>query len=146
MPAHQPVEMDATEIVDFLESQLAGVLAMASGNDAYAIPVSFTFVPEESRLYFRLGYAPGSQKKKFVDATNHASFVAYDHQSAGWQSVVAMGRLVTLSKTNVDTSVLEALKHLDIPYFKIFERPTEEIDFTIVALHLGQINGRKETI
>ena len=60
MPAHQPVEMDATEIVDFLESQLAGVLAMASGNDAYAIPVSFTFVPEESRLYFRLGYAPGS--------------------------------------------------------------------------------------
>ena len=136
--------MDGTEIVDFLESQPAGVLAMADGDTAYAIPVSFTFVPEESRVYFRLGYAPGSQKKKFVATTDHAGFVAYARQPDRWKSVVASGRLLELSKTNLDTTVLEALKRLDIPYFKIFDRPTDEIEFTIVALQVDQLNGRME--
>lgn len=136
--------MDATDIGEFLDAQQTGVLSLSKGGDAYAIPVSFTYKPERSRIFFRLGYAPGSQKKKFLEATDHAAFVVYADTPDGWQSVVASGRIEELSRTNVDSSVVEALEHLEIPFFSVFERPTEDIEFTIAALHVDKLDGRTE--
>lgn len=136
--------MDATEIGEFLSDQDTGVLSLAAENDSYAVPVSFMYNMDEQAVYFRLGFAPGSQKQRFVDTTEHASFVVYGKVDEGWKSVVASGRLERLAENNIESSVVEAVKQLDIPYFKVFDRPAEDIDFTIVRLDIDSLSGINE--
>jgi nitroimidazol reductase NimA-like FMN-containing flavoprotein (pyridoxamine 5'-phosphate oxidase superfamily) len=133
--------MDATEIADFLDSQQTGVLALASEGDAYAVPVSYAYDIDEQAVYFRLGFAPGSQKQRFIDTTEHVSFVVYGEADGRWNSVLVSGRLEPMAETNLDSTILEAVKRLDIPYFKVFDRPAEEVDFTIVRLNVDGLNG-----
>lgn len=137
-------QMDAPEIAEFLETQQTGVLSLAADDDSYAIPVSFTYESGDNRVYFRLGYAPGSQKQTYVDATDHATFVVYDLATAGWKSVVARGPLVTLSETDLETQIFQAVRKLDIPFYRVFDRPTDDLDFTIVALDVEELKGLVE--
>lgn len=136
--------MDGTDIIDFLEANGTGVLSLAKGDDSYAVPVSYAYDQDDRRVYFRLGYGPGSQKQKYLEATDHATFVVYDRTETGWKSVVASGHLQELSESDIEASLLESLKSLDIPFFRVFERPSDEIDFTIVALEIDSLNGRIE--
>jgi nitroimidazol reductase NimA-like FMN-containing flavoprotein (pyridoxamine 5'-phosphate oxidase superfamily) len=144
MADHTATELDAPAIADFLDTQETGVLSLAASDESYAIPVSFAYEPENSRVYFRLGYAPGSQKQSYVEATDHATFVVYDQTADGWKSVVARGQLETLSETDLESRILQAVRKLDIPYFRVFDRPTDELDFKIVALQVEQLNGLVE--
>lgn len=131
--------MDATEIAAFLDERDTGVLSLADGDDAYAIPVSFA--ADDGDLYFRLGYAPGSQKRRFVDATDHATFVTYEPTAEGWKSVVAGGRLETLSADSLDTVVQESVRDLDVPYYQVQDRPVDELDQRIVRLDVDRLSG-----
>ena len=136
--------MDALDIASFLETQDTGVLSLANDDDAYAIPVSYAYDDDEDVIYLRLGFAPGSQKRRFLDATNHVAFVVYADTDDGWKSVVARGQLETLSETDLESRILQAVRKLDIPYFRVFDRPTDELDFKIVALQVEQLNGLVE--
>lgn len=136
--------MDATEIVDFLQSQQTGVLSLADEDDAYGIPVSFAYQPDDQRIYFRLGFAPGSQKQKYLRTTARASFVTHARTDAGWKSVVAAGRLEEVAEGGLDASIVETVKGLHIPYFKVFDRPTGELEFRIVRLDVDSLHGMIE--
>lgn len=134
--------MDAIEITDFLSDAQTGVLSLADGNNAYAVPVSFYFQPDDQQLYFRLGFAPGSQKQKFLERTDLASFVAHGREDGRWKSVVASGRLeVVGTDQRLEDPVLEAVQRLEIPYFRVFDRPTDEIDFSIYRLRAESLKG-----
>lgn len=134
-------EMDGTEISEFLEEQHTGVLSLAEADDAYAVPVSFA-VPEGSQdIYFRLGFGPGSQKRAFLDATEHAAFVTYDRTDVGWTSVVAIGRLEEYPEEDADVAVVESVEGLDIPFFRVFDRPVSDIDFKLVRLDVQSMRG-----
>lgn len=141
MSDRQATAMDGIEIADFLAGQPTGVLSLADGDDSYAIPVSFAYDGDSQGIYFRLGYAPASQKQDFVESTDHASFVVYDHTDDGWCSVVAEGHLEELTESDVDATVHEAVDHLEIPFFEVHERPADELDFTIVRLHVSTVHG-----
>lgn len=133
--------MDALAIAEFLESQRTGVLSLAMGNDGYAVPVSFAYDDAGPFVYFRLGYAPESRKRAFVEAADRVSFVVYDDTDVGWKSVVAEGRLETLSENSLGSSIVEAVNVLDIPYFSVHRRDPSDLEFSIVRLHVDSLSG-----
>jgi hypothetical protein len=133
--------MDGIEATEFLQTQPTGVLSLADENDSYAIPVSYAYDEDDRALYFRLGFAPGSQKRGFIEATDHATFVTYADTAGGWQSVVAEGRLEELTDDAEESGVLEFVKDLDIPYFQVHERPADDLSMKIYRLNVGKLSG-----
>jgi len=147
MSTRQAHALDAIEIGDFLDAQQTGVLSLARDDDSYAIPVSFAYDDDgedSPAIYFRLGYAPASQKQDYIESTDHATFVVYDQTDAGWHSVVAEGHLEQLSETELDATIREAVDHLDIPFFEVHERPIEDIEFTTVRFQIATMHGIRE--
>lgn len=136
--------MDSIEIDEFLQDQQTGVLALAKDSDAYAIPVSYFFSDDEQCVYLRLGYAPGSQKRRYGDATDHASLVVYEDTDDGWKSVVIEGTLEETTDSNLDTALEEHDEELDIPYVRIFERPVDDIEFHTVRINITSMKGMIE--
>ena len=133
--------MDALEISAFLETQSAGVLALADDDDGYAVPVSFAFDDDTPQVYFRLGYGPDSQKRRFVEASDDVSFVVHDDTDEGWKSVIARGELEAVSRSSADSAVVESVRDLDIPFYQVHDRPAEEMSFHLVRLNPTELSG-----
>jgi hypothetical protein len=148
--------MDTAEITEFLATQETGVLSLAKDDDGYGVPVSFALDPDEGAeggagddrgggrepaLYFRFGFAPGSTKREYVEASDDVSFVVYDDTAEGWKSVVARGRLENVSARSIDAIVAEAVQGLDIPYFAVHGDSVERLHFTLVRLHVTSLTG-----
>jgi len=139
--------LDDAAIESFLESQSVGTLSLAKGNESYAIPVSFTFDPEDRDIYFRLGYAPGSRKREFIDATERATFVVAAETEAGWKSVLARGELEHRSTVDdldthrpSDRSVSQAEREIEIPFYHVFDAPADAV-FALVRLPVDELTG-----
>jgi nitroimidazol reductase NimA-like FMN-containing flavoprotein (pyridoxamine 5'-phosphate oxidase superfamily) len=94
--------MTDAEVDAFLREQGTGVLALASGDRAYAIPVSFGYETGRAVFaYWRFG--SGSTKAEYTAATEEACLTVYDVASAmEWRSVVARGPLHELSADEWD--------------------------------------------
>jgi nitroimidazol reductase NimA-like FMN-containing flavoprotein (pyridoxamine 5'-phosphate oxidase superfamily) len=139
--------LDDTAVESFLETQSVGTLSLAKEGESYAVPVAFTFDPDGRDLYFRLGYAPGSQKREFVDATERATFVVAADTEAGWKSVLARGELEHRSAVeNLNApqhgngSVSQAERELEIPFYAVFDAPADMV-FTLVRLRVDELTG-----
>lgn len=138
------IDMDGIEIEEFLESRRTGVLSLGRDNDGYGVPLSFYFDPSDAKIYFHLGYAPGSQKEKFIDSAEDVTFVVYDQTDEGWKSVLAEGRLEVLAEGAIDSDIEQATRHLDIPYFEVHDRPISALEYDIVRLDVSKLNGIAE--
>ncbi len=139
--------LDQAGIDAFLESQSTGTLSLAKENDSYAIPVAYTYAPESRDVYFRLGYAPGSRKREYIEATDDATFVVAARTETGWTSVVARGRLKhqntveDLSRHRLPgEAVSQADRELKIPFYHVFEAPSETM-FALVRLDARELTG-----
>ncbi len=89
--------MTDAEVDAFLREQGTGVLAMAAGGDAYAVPISFGY--EAGRAVFAYWqFGPESTKEEYTAATDRACLTVYDVASeAEWRSALARGPLRALS-------------------------------------------------
>jgi len=142
--------LDPDEIATFLDDQTTGTLSLADDDDAYAVPVAFTFDEDSRNIYFRLGYGPDSLKRRYADATGTATFVVDAETSAGWKSVIARGELEHLStveelntghpRGTVDPSVNQAIRNLNIPFYQVFEEPSD-MTFTLARLRTSELTG-----
>ncbi len=133
--------MDGLEIAEFLGSRWTGVLALAREDLGYGIPVSYAYDEAGGDVFFRFGYGSESQKRTFVEASERASFVVYDETDDGWKSVVARGPLEPLAEDTAASTVVEAVRNLDIPYVTVHDHPEDELDFEIVRLDVREIDG-----
>ncbi len=143
------LDTDATEA--FLADQSTGTLSLAKENDSYAIPVAFTFAPENEDFYFRLGYAPGSRKREYIKTTERGTFVVAAETREGWRSVVARGELEHRNTvddldrvTPPDEGLSDAERELHIPFYHVFEAPSE-MTFTLVRLRTDELTGVAES-
>jgi hypothetical protein len=139
--------LDRAGIDEFLASQSIGTLSLAKENDSYAVPVGYTYAPEEGDLYFRLGYAPESRKWEYIESTDNATFVVAADTAAGWKSVVARGRLEQLNTVDdlsrtprPGNDVSPADREIDIPFYNVFETPDEML-FALAHLHVDELSG-----
>jgi|AntDeeMetagen285_2_1112576.scaffolds.fasta_scaffold00473_2 hypothetical protein len=139
--------LDQTAIESFLETQSTGTLSLAKENESYAVPVSFIYTTQKDDFYFRLGYAPGSRKREYIEATERGTFAVADETDAGWKSVVARGRLEHCNTvenldraTPRDGSASDADRELEIPYYHVFEAPSDA-SFVLVRLRTDELTG-----
>lgn len=85
------VRMSDRDVDAFLADQGTGVLALADGGEAYAVPISFGY--EDGRCYFAFyRFADEPRKEAAAAATETACLATYDVESVlRWKSVLAMG-------------------------------------------------------
>lgn len=136
--------MDALEISAFLETQSAGVLAMGTTEGVYAVPVSYATLDGGQDLFFRLGYGPESQKRRFIEEADTATFVVFGETESGWKSVIAEGRIDPVAESNLETAVIQAVERLHIPFFQVHRHPADELEFSIVRIDVDRLSGVAE--
>lgn len=142
--------LDRDGIDAFLASQSTGTLSFAKENDSYAIPVGYTYDADSGDFYFRLGYAPDSRKRRYIDATDHATFVVAGRTDEGWKSVLARGRIhhqntvedLPRHRTSGE-GMSPADRELAIPFYHVFEAPDETL-FVLVRLATDELSGVAE--
>lgn len=136
--------MDGVDIADFLTSHSTGVLSLARENEGYGFPVSYAYEDDEQAVYLRLGFAPESQKRAFVDAVERASLIVYEETDEGWQSVVIEGPLRGLAAGQLESSLSEAVRGFNIPFFAVFRHPSNELEFSLYRLNADSLTGVTE--
>ncbi|WP_336361358.1 pyridoxamine 5'-phosphate oxidase family protein [Haladaptatus sp. ZSTT2] len=138
-----PARMTADEIHELLDHGGSGVLSLARNGDAYAIPISYGFDPGSTRFYFRLGYGKESEKRGYVEHTQTARLVVYENVDEEWNSVIAAGTLREISDDELNLEVVRALRQADLPLLDIFDTPRDELVFSMYALDVAELTGRK---
>ncbi|AAV44848.1 unknown (plasmid) [Haloarcula marismortui ATCC 43049] len=143
MSAENPVTMTDEERDALLDNGGTGVLSLAAGDaPPHSVPVSYGYDTPTTTFYFRL--AVGTEKSKGELSDRPATFVTYHETEAGWQSVVASGRLEDIEREGIETETLAGLEHVEIPIIDIFERPLREVDFGFYRLVPDDLTGRTE--
>jgi hypothetical protein len=138
--ADTSVAMDEQEISAFLGAGGTCVLSLARGDVPYSIPLSYGYDADERTFYLRLGFAEGSEKRAFLEASDHARLVVYDERGA--KSVVATGELREIDDGELTPAIVERLSRGRLPLFEIWEQSKEEIDFAITRLRADRLTGR----
>lgn len=134
--------MSPSEIEELLATNDTAVLALARGDDAYAIPVGYQAGPDA--LYFRLGAYEGSEKMTFVETTDQATAVLYvaDSPYDSW-SVVVRGPIRAVSTEMLDGD-RPAGPDSFIP-IRIRQELDEEIRPTLYELTIESSSGHRTT-
>ena len=144
MVADNPVAMTDEERDAFLDNGGTGVLSLAAGEaPPHSVPVTYGYDAPTTTFYFRL--AAGAERSKGELDDRGATFVTYHETDAGWQSVVASGRLEDVEREGIETETLEGLEHVDMPMIDVFERPLREVDFEFYRLVPTELTGRAES-
>ncbi|SFG44151.1 hypothetical protein SAMN04488063_2059 [Halopelagius inordinatus] len=138
------ISLARDEVDEFLGDGGTGVLALADENESYAIPVSYGYDPTGPHLYVRLGYAPESEKRDFVERTETASLVVDRDTPDGWTSVVGRGRLEEVTEVSLDSTIARAIRRVNIPFVTIYDRPARELEFQLYRLVPEELTGRRE--
>ncbi|MFA1610747.1 pyridoxamine 5'-phosphate oxidase family protein [Halobellus rubicundus] len=90
-------QMTDAEIDAYLEAQGTGILSLADGDEAYAVPISFGYEPGRAVFAF-WQFRPQSRKIAFSETTERACLSVYDIEShRNWRSVLAFGPIEELS-------------------------------------------------
>lgn len=138
------VEMTADEIDSVLNNGGVGVISLADQDEPYSVPLSYGYDSDTRDLYVRFGFAPESDKRRFVDDGATASFVVTDDDTRGWRSVIARGSLRSVSEPAIDSSAAQSIRRMNIPFVTIYDRPATELEFELYRLAPETLTGRKE--
>ena len=136
--------MDDDAVDEFLGTGGTGVLALANGDDSYAFPVSYGYDATDRAFYVRLAFHPDSEKRGYLGPSSLVSLVVSEEGEEGWQSVVARGHLRETGEAAIDSSVVEAIRRVDIPFFTVFDRPARELEFELFRLTPESLTGHRQ--
>ena len=134
----ETIGMTEHELEDHLRGVETGVLALADGGDAYAVPVSFRY--DEGRFLLRMTDDGDSEKLAFLRATESATFVAFGQDGTDSWSVLARGPIAELGDEEA-----RALRE-DPEAFgavRVFDEDPSEIDVRLFELEAESLTGRR---
>ncbi|MFB6108200.1 MAG: pyridoxamine 5'-phosphate oxidase family protein [Haloplanus sp.] len=127
------VGMDESELTRRLGENDVGVLSLADGGRAYGVPVHYHY--DDGQLLLRLGEAPESEKGRYVETTDEASFLVFD--ADGEWSVIARGPLRRLD--DVDDDRLNET----FDTFRLFGEDVAEVTVAVYELDVRSLTGRR---
>lgn len=135
------VGMDAETVDRRLAEHEVGVLALADGGAAYAIPVGYHYDGET--LVVRLADDGSSTKMDYVESTSEACLCLYRDGSGrdSW-SVLARGRLRRLEgpeRASFDATALNEAFHR----LYVFDQDPDAIELALYELELRSLTGRR---
>ncbi|NIC00726.1 pyridoxamine 5'-phosphate oxidase family protein [Halobacterium sp. R2-5] len=129
--------MTEPEVDDHLRAGEHGVLGLASDNDAYAVPLSYHYDGE--RFLLRVSeHDDESEKGRFLESTETATFVCYEASTNESWSIHVRGR-VREWEGDVDEATLNDW----FPPFRVFDEAIESVDFSVYDLAMEAVIGRK---
>jgi nitroimidazol reductase NimA-like FMN-containing flavoprotein (pyridoxamine 5'-phosphate oxidase superfamily) len=143
------LDFDATSAMDreaidaFLREQATGVLSLARGGDAYAIPEAFGYDGED--IYFKFGYHDESKKIQYLAHTDQAAFVVYDVADGEFRSVVAAGEVRKVPDDRVKDAIAVVDEQHGAHDPSVFAREDDEFQFAMYTLDTESISGRQST-
>lgn len=134
----ETIGMSERELETHLDGVDAGVLALADGGEAYAVPISFRY--DEGRFLLRLIDDGDSEKLQFVRATDSATFVAFGQDGTDSWSVLARGPLVEVEVAERETLLT------DLDAFgpaRLFDEAVAEVEVRVFELDVESLTGRR---
>ncbi|AZH25786.1 pyridoxamine 5'-phosphate oxidase family protein [Haloplanus aerogenes] len=131
------VGMDADTVDDYLRRGNHGVLALADGDDAYAVPLSYHY--DGDRFLLRVStHADDSEKQHYLDTTDTATFVCFAVAADESWSIHVRGPV-----TEWAGAVDEATLNEWFPPFRLFDESVEDVAFTLYELDMETVVGRQ---
>lgn len=131
------IGMDEAELDERLRAGEHGVLGLADGNDAYALPLSYHYDGE--RLLLRVSDRDGdSEKGTYLETTDTATFVVYDASTDDSWSILVRGSV----DERMPTIDEETLNEWFQP-FRLFDEPVGEVSFSLYELEMERVTGRR---
>ena len=133
--------MDREEAEARLREAETGVLALADGDEAYAIPLAHYYDGGDS-VVFRLGVTGDSEKAAFIESTTRACYVVYGYTSPddSW-SVLVRGTVRPVTPGDERFDVAEVNRAF--PELRIFDEDVSEMEVRLFELEIDSITGRE---
>ena len=129
--------MTESDVEDHLQAGEHGVLGLADGDDAYAIPLSYHYDGE--RFLLRVSeHGHDSEKGRFLETTDTATFVCYEASTGESWSILVRGPIEE-SQTDVDETTLNTW----FQPFRLFDEAIEDVEFALYELGMETVIGRK---
>ena len=118
-----------------------GTLALADGDDAYAVPLNYAYDGE--RFLLRVSDEPGSEKVAYAESTATATFVVYEleDETHSW-SVMIRGRIERLPEDEQD-EFTDAWLNEHFPPFRLFDEAVPEVEMALYELEPIELTGRR---
>jgi len=140
MGTRQYSDLSDDERDEVLGRNEEGVLALARGDDPYAIPVSYGYDGVEHRFYFQLVSNDDSEKQRFLGATTPARLVVTEQRDGGYTSVVADGTLTRLFRDELSVEEIYQYGGSKRP---LLEAWGEDEDVELYELDPETLTGRR---
>jgi len=128
--------MDETEIDERVRAGEHGVLALADGGEAYAVPLSYHYDGE--RLLLRVSDHDDAEKVRFLERTERATFVLYEGTTDDSWSIHVRGPARPWDGDADDATLNEWF-----PPFRLFDEPVEDVEMTVYELVMESVVGRR---
>ena len=146
MAPNQETALSDAAVDEFLASEETGVLALANGDDPYAIPISYGYDPDERTIFLRLVSTPESEKRRFLDSTPTARIVVYDETGDAYRSVVATGQLEAVKPASLTPESIAQYGRTKRPLFEIWAADKRDLDIELYQLVPDTLSGRLVTV
>lgn len=129
------VGMSEAAVEKRLRESESGVLALARGESAYAVPVSHHY--EDGVIHLRLADDDRSEKLAAAETTAEATFVCYGTEESETWSVVASGPLRRTGVVDPETS------NEWFGPLHVFDEAIEDVVLVGFDLQIERIAGRR---
>jgi hypothetical protein len=130
------VGMEESDVERHLGEAETGVLSLADGDRAYAVPVHCYY--RDGTLLFRLTDDADSEKIDFVEATSEACFVLYGATNGDSWSVLVRGPIDA-----VDDDVDEAAINERFGPARVFDEEIDDTEIRLFELRAESVTGRR---
>lgn len=132
--------LDPEEIDRRIEETEAGVLSLADGDEAYAVPLSHYHAGDH--LVFRLGEDDDSRKVDFIEATGTACYVLFefDPPNDSW-SVLITGPIRAVEDPAAAGFDIAAINRR-FTSLRVFDEALDELELSLYALEIERVTGR----
>ncbi len=141
-------KMARQEIDDFLYKQKIGLLSLTDGNNAYAVPMGYSY--DGTHIYISMIYK--GRKKEYLKENKNICFVVYwTNEDIGvgnihWKSVICDGTMDHLKEhKEIEKAVRTAEKHLGLAegtWDRLINKSTEDPDNSMFwRIHINYISG-----
>ncbi|AQL44343.1 pyridoxamine 5-phosphate oxidase [Halorientalis sp. IM1011] len=138
------LSMDETDTV--LARHETGVLSLARDDEPYAIPISYGYDSDQRQFYLRLVSTPESEKRAFLGSSPQVRLVVYENENDVYRSVVAVGTLEQIPRSELTIEHVEQYGDAKRPLFEIWGKSKEDLDIQLYQLVPEELSGREVNI
>ena len=143
MTLHEEVELSRNDLDAFLSSKETGVLALARGDEPYAIPISYGYDRANQCFYLRLVSTEGSEKRRYLASSPRARLVIYENEDDTYDSVIVDGTLEERPKETLGVDDIVQFGTAKRPLFEMWGAEKPDLDVQLYRLEPKEISGRR---